>query len=551
MAFLFTPLTHYSTNTTNPINKKISPEDPPSELSSNTKASVSSRASSFAHLLSRRSKTSSLQKLAKKASKGIRPQQQHNQTQTVNNTKAPASPKIIEISSPTRPDLSRSVTNPEVSTSNARVTHSLLAPPAFNNSSPTLKRPSAQRIRSAFELQHKIHVGSHTKSPILDQAPSASTPGPYARRPSLDLQNSHSSDEAPLYLTRSASPIFGQYMGFNPRHIKESTIEEDTDSPDGTKTTFAQTPRLGSPLSPAPPDLPRRGDESRHSRKTRKLFDRLLRRGASEDLTETQRLAQSTPDLNNKTPASLMTTSSQSSRMSYFVGRHSSETQSPVSPKTVVSSSVRTPRYPPQSPGGPLDIKGWLDLNRAPATPFPFATQPTQSQAVDMTTPGTPSFLPSEMRRVNTPPLQPAVTVRKQRSIYRGLHLDRHQLAHLNASDELGVLPSTPIKPLMPNPPLPYQANQSTRQTGRKQQRLSNQDIDRSGIDKIMNEPEQGEETDAIDCRPRVFSFDVPAHLPNSPLCPLHPKHAGGPKSLCPMHGRARRSKAQMQRSGS
>jgi hypothetical protein len=33
------------------------------------------------------------------------------------------------------------------------------------------------------------------------------------------------------------------------------------------------------------------------------------------------------------------------------------------------------------------------------------------------------------------------------------------------------------------------------------------------------------------------FENDVPDHLPTSPLCPLHPKHASKGRGICPMHG--------------
>ena len=36
------------------------------------------------------------------------------------------------------------------------------------------------------------------------------------------------------------------------------------------------------------------------------------------------------------------------------------------------------------------------------------------------------------------------------------------------------------------------------------------------------------------------FAFNVPDHLPNSPLCPLSPKHKSGGKAICPIHGRKR-----------
>ncbi|KAF2774375.1 hypothetical protein EJ03DRAFT_322962 [Teratosphaeria nubilosa] len=37
------------------------------------------------------------------------------------------------------------------------------------------------------------------------------------------------------------------------------------------------------------------------------------------------------------------------------------------------------------------------------------------------------------------------------------------------------------------------------------------------------------------------FELNVPDHLPNSPLCPLDPRHKSGGKALCPLHGRKRK----------
>jgi len=36
----------------------------------------------------------------------------------------------------------------------------------------------------------------------------------------------------------------------------------------------------------------------------------------------------------------------------------------------------------------------------------------------------------------------------------------------------------------------------------------------------------------------RRFHWDVPEHLPGSPLCPLSPKHRSGGKGVCVYHGR-------------
>lgn len=34
------------------------------------------------------------------------------------------------------------------------------------------------------------------------------------------------------------------------------------------------------------------------------------------------------------------------------------------------------------------------------------------------------------------------------------------------------------------------------------------------------------------------LASDVPEHLPNSPLCPLHPKNIAKRRLLCPIHGK-------------
>jgi hypothetical protein len=36
----------------------------------------------------------------------------------------------------------------------------------------------------------------------------------------------------------------------------------------------------------------------------------------------------------------------------------------------------------------------------------------------------------------------------------------------------------------------------------------------------------------------RIFEWDIPEHLPSSPLCPLHPSHPSGGKGICVYHGR-------------
>ncbi|KAF3767600.1 hypothetical protein M406DRAFT_321631 [Cryphonectria parasitica EP155] len=38
------------------------------------------------------------------------------------------------------------------------------------------------------------------------------------------------------------------------------------------------------------------------------------------------------------------------------------------------------------------------------------------------------------------------------------------------------------------------------------------------------------------------FEFDLPEHLPSSPMCPANPKHKGKGKLVCVYHGRGRQA---------
>ncbi|KAI0014446.1 hypothetical protein F4779DRAFT_559831 [Xylariaceae sp. FL0662B] len=44
------------------------------------------------------------------------------------------------------------------------------------------------------------------------------------------------------------------------------------------------------------------------------------------------------------------------------------------------------------------------------------------------------------------------------------------------------------------------------------------------------------------DMAPAAFEFDIPEHLPNSPMCPANKKHKSGGTGVCVYHGRGKRS---------
>lgn len=57
----------------------------------------------------------------------------------------------------------------------------------------------------------------------------------------------------------------------------------------------------------------------------------------------------------------------------------------------------------------------------------------------------------------------------------------------------------------------------------------------RQRMDDIMGEDDEEEDS--------AFDWDIPVHLPQSPLCPLNPKHKSGGKGVCVYHGRRKNTK--------
>ena len=114
-----------------------------------------------------------------------------------------------------------------------------------------------------------------------------------------------------------------------------------------------------------------------------------------------------------------------------------------------------------------------------------------------------PNFLPSEARRVRTPPLKDGSTSKGR---HRGFFFDYHAQQVQNfATDD----PSQP-------------------QTSEGVGRVSDTEWYRRELDIIDTECNPGEE----------YMGSVPEHLPNSPLCPKHPEHKSRGKGVCPYHGK-------------
>lgn len=122
--------------------------------------------------------------------------------------------------------------------------------------------------------------------------------------------------------------------------------------------------------------------------------------------------------------------------------------------------------------------------------------------AVDLTEEGV-AFLPSEARRIHTPPLPTDATSPGIRNT-RGFFFD------YNAPPT----PSFPDRPADANAPVDRPRRDSD------WYRVKMQAIEAEAITR------------------QQLAVSVPEHLPNSPLCPRHPKHKSGGAGECPYHGR-------------
>ncbi|MCJ1314819.1 accessory factor associated with RNA polymerase II [Xylographa vitiligo] len=137
---------------------------------------------------------------------------------------------------------------------------------------------------------------------------------------------------------------------------------------------------------------------------------------------------------------------------------------------------------------------------------------------VELSSPEAPNFLPSEAQRVGTPPL-PGGGGRKRP--LRGFFFDFRPPEEQSDAES----PS-------------WEASSASGKSSKTSRRQS-------------DESDEGKERGWFRVRVKTFSdrniseFDVPEHLPNSPLCARNPKHSSGGKGICPYHGRARTDSTQ------
>ena len=130
---------------------------------------------------------------------------------------------------------------------------------------------------------------------------------------------------------------------------------------------------------------------------------------------------------------------------------------------------------------------------------------------VELTDTGAPTFLPSEAKRIKTPPLR---LVGSGKSKVRGFFFDYN---------------APPDDELWDSAEKPSASGSAPLVSGHRERRVSETEWYRVKLEAIEAEALSREH----------FVLQVPDHLPNSPLCPKHPRHKSGGTGICPVHGRS------------
>lgn len=197
-----------------------------------------------------------------------------------------------------------------------------------------------------------------------------------------------------------------------------------------------------------------------------------------------------------------------------FTAKKPSPTSSASSNLSIAASHSRqaylTPLYRGHSNTSSIGV---MHIGKAPlATPATpdsqlmyIGSDAERYYRVEISEPGAPTYLPSEARRIGTPPMS------SHEGRHRGFFFD------YNAPEDRGTTP-----------------NAEEGDSGFPSPVLTRKRV--SDIDWYKVKLEADEAHDVT----MNFELNVPDHLPSSPLCPKHPKHKSGGKGICIYHGRNR-----------
>lgn len=235
-----------------------------------------------------------------------------------------------------------------------------------------------------------------------------------------------------------------------------------------------------------------------------------------------------------------------SSTLRYLPSKDRGPTTSSATPSNLSIASPRSanrwrhlrPGFTSSIKSSSSSIRSYIRGKPPPPTPEPQSmytgSDNIQYSAVELTYPDGPNFLPSEARRLKTPPTRtPSVS---GKTMLRGLYSEHY----LPCDTEAIKSPSSGSTLLLPlnNDSRATSVNIPPTQISERERQKSATDLHR----RLSKADWYRVEMRAIDgpggLTREQFVLSVPEHLPNSPMCPKHPKNKSGGKGVCVYHGR-------------
>ncbi|KZF25328.1 hypothetical protein L228DRAFT_66824 [Xylona heveae TC161] len=269
---------------------------------------------------------------------------------------------------------------------------------------------------------------------------------------------------------------------------------------------------------PGPSTLSKRSFYQRTKRKIRQQVERLPPSDGETDLDYVQGYPMSSVNMNTSTTRYILEKAA--SLLGEEQGRRQSESSGAPSPSGSSRDSASYRRHIHSDQRSPAlshtsSILKVIMGHPPSNTPNPEALyggkNSTDYFKVEISDPDGPTFLPSEARRVNTPPLRetrPRSGAKRPRGFFFDYSNPGGQL--LGSGEDQEGVPAPFVGKNLPDSGPP-----------------ASPDWYRTCI----------EIEDSIE-EEKQFDLNVPEHLPGSPLCPLSPLHKSGGKGICVYHGR-------------
>ena len=204
----------------------------------------------------------------------------------------------------------------------------------------------------------------------------------------------------------------------------------------------------------------------------------------------------------------------------------------------------------PSSQVSPCDVTSGGGHNPHFLESFEQAIKSSETKGVNLQPPPTPkrhgrprltamsskNFLPTEARRINTPPVvKPGKGNRLMGHFWDNSTpgVDQQGPAAMNLGKEYVHTPF----------PMPKDVDIFSKVSGSTDPRPThihtrNAEWYRTRANAFLDQDEQDVGLEELK---GMFDWDVPDHLPSSPLCPANPRHRGGGSGVCVYHGRGKK----------